>query len=67
MGEKPNSKPNPISFGAPNPKTVGEKSYPNPNPQNLKPADIPPETEPLPSLVMIAHLMTSDVEEEDEQ
>ena len=33
-GGKSNPKPNPISFGALNPKTVGEKS--SPNPQNLK-------------------------------
>jgi hypothetical protein len=39
-GEKPDPKLNPISFGAPNPKTVGEKSKPNPNPLDLKPADI---------------------------
>ena len=41
MGEKPN------------PKTVGEKSSPNPNPLNPKPADIRPETEPLPSLLPV--------------
>jgi len=29
---------------------VGEKSSPNPNPQDPKPADIRPETAPLPSL-----------------
>ena len=49
-GEKPNSKANPISSGAPNSKTVGEKSSRNPNPQNPKPADIRPKIEPLPSL-----------------
>jgi hypothetical protein len=46
MGGKPNPKPNPI----PNPKTVGEKSSPNSNPQDPKPADIHPEPDPLPSL-----------------
>jgi hypothetical protein len=36
--------------GKPNPKTVGEKSSSNPNPQDPKPADIHPEPDPLPSL-----------------
>ena len=48
MGGKPNPKPNPIGFGAPNPKIVGKKS--SPNPQDPKPVDIRPETAPLPSL-----------------
>jgi hypothetical protein len=39
-----------ISFGYPNPKTVGEKSNPNPKPLDLKPTDIRPEPAPLPSL-----------------
>jgi hypothetical protein len=34
----------------PNPKTVGEKSSPNPNPQDPKPTDIRPEPDPLSSL-----------------
>ena len=46
MGENQN----PISFAAQNLKTVGEKSSLNPIPLDLKPAEIRPETEPLPSL-----------------
>ena len=49
-GEKSNPKPNPIVFGTPNPKTMSEKSPPNPNLLDPKPADIRPETELLPSL-----------------
>jgi len=49
MGGKPNPKSNPIGFGALNPKTVGEKSSPNPNPREPKSADIQPEIAPLPS------------------
>ena len=49
-GGKPNPKPNPIGFGAPNLKTVGEKSSPNLNP---KPADIRPKPDPLPSLACL--------------
>jgi hypothetical protein len=45
-GENRNPKLNPISFGYPNPKIVGEKSEPNP-----KPADIRPELDPLPALL----------------
>jgi hypothetical protein len=37
-------------FRGPNPKTVGEKSSPNPNPQDSKPKDIRLETVPLSSL-----------------
>jgi hypothetical protein len=44
-----NSKPNP----KPNSKTVGEKSSPNLNPQDPKPADIRPEPDPLPSLTTL--------------
>jgi hypothetical protein len=44
-GGKPNPKPNP--------KTVGEKSSQNPNPRDQKPADIQPETAPLPPLVKL--------------
>ena len=43
-------KPNPIGFGAPNPKTVGEKPSLNPNPQNPKPVDIHLKSDPLQSL-----------------
>jgi hypothetical protein len=50
---KPNPKPNPIGFRAPNPKTVGEKSFMNPNPWDSKPADIRPKTVLLPSLSMV--------------
>ena len=50
-GGKPNPKPNPIGFGAPNPQTAGEKPSPNLNPQNPKPADIRPKPDPLPSLM----------------
>jgi len=39
-GEKPNPKLNPISFGAPNLKIVGEKLSPNLNPQDSKSVDI---------------------------
>ena len=49
-GEKRNPKPNPIGFGTPNPKTIGEKSSSNPNPPEPKSADIRPETAQLPSL-----------------
>ena len=45
---KPETEPD--WFRGPNLKTVGEKSSPNPNPQDPKPADIRPETAPLPSL-----------------
>ena len=50
MEEIPNLKPNPISFGAPYPKTVSEKLYPNSNLQNPKSMNIRSETETLPSL-----------------
>jgi hypothetical protein len=53
MGGKQNTKPNPLPNLKPNPKTVGEKSFPNPNPQDPKPADIHPEPDPLSSLVFI--------------
>jgi hypothetical protein len=49
-GETQNPKPNPISFGYPNPKTVGEKSNPNTKPLDPKPVDIHPEPTSLPSL-----------------
>ena len=55
-GDKPNPKPNPISFEAPNPKIVDEKSFSNPNP-NSKPADIRPETKPLLSLFFLLFLV----------
>jgi len=45
---KPETEPD--WFRGPNLKTVGEKSSPNPNSQDPKPADIRPETAPLPSL-----------------
>jgi hypothetical protein len=32
LGEKPNPKSNPIGFRAANPKNIGDKSSPNPNP-----------------------------------
>ena len=41
---------NPIGFGAPNSKIVGEKSSTNPNSLDPKPADTRPETKPLSSL-----------------
>jgi hypothetical protein len=41
-GEKSNPKPNPIPNSKLKLKTVGEKSFPNSNPQNLKPAGIRP-------------------------
>ena len=50
-GEKSNPKPNPIVFGAPNPKTVSEKSPPNPNLLDPKHADTRPEPAPLPCLI----------------
>jgi hypothetical protein len=50
MGGKPNRKLNLIPNLKPNPKTVGEKSSPNPNPQDPIPVDIRPESDPLPSL-----------------
>jgi hypothetical protein len=51
-GENRNPKPNPISFGYPNPKTVDEKSNPNPNPLDPKSAELRPETAPLLSLLL---------------
>ena len=47
-GKKPN--PKPIGFGGPNSKTTDEKSFPNLNPLDSKPADVRLETGPLPSL-----------------
>jgi hypothetical protein len=52
-GENRNLKPNPINFGYPNLKIVGEKSNPNPKPLDPKPADIHPEPAPLPFLVTV--------------
>jgi hypothetical protein len=49
MGENQNLKPNPISFGYLNLKTVGEKSNPNLKPQDTKLADIGSKPAPLPS------------------
>ena len=46
-GEKSNPKPNPIDFGAANPKIMREKSFPNPNPKS---EDMQLESEPLSSL-----------------
>jgi hypothetical protein len=49
-------KPNPISFGAPNLKTVDEKQPPKPKPLDPKPTDIQTKTDPLPSLHKV-HLL----------
>ena len=50
MGEKTNPKPNTIDFGARTRKPWERNHPPNPKWENPKPADIGPETKPLPSL-----------------
>ena len=55
-GENRNPKPNPISFAAQNLKTMGEKSSLNPIPLDLKPTEIRPKTEPLPSLCAASYV-----------